>query len=431
MSATSEPDLLRLAAVGSVDDGKSTLIGRLLADTGQVPVDQLEAIRLYSEARGDDFIDLSLVTDGLRAEREQGITIDVAYRFFATPRRTFVMADCPGHESYTRNMITGASRADCVILLIDARQGMTDQTRRHAFLAALLRIPHFVVCVNKMDLVGYSAAAFDRIKEQYVEFATRLGVVDVSFVPVSARHGDNVAVRSEHMAWYDGPTLLYLIDNLHIASDRHLVDLRLPVQYVMRPTTSAPDRRAYCGRLEGGVLRAGDDVIVLPTMARSRIAAVEDHAGPLSEAFPPMNVQIQLVDDLEVTRGYMLARPQNLPTIASEVEVMIAGLSDTEVEVGRTYAVRHTTRRIRGVVTKLRYRVNIRTLHRETGAERIGMNQIGRVRLELAEPIFCDPYERNRGTGALLLLDDQSGQVCAAGVVLARNVTADEPATES
>ena len=428
MSAISEPDLLRLAAVGSVDDGKSTLIGRLLADMGQVPIDQLEAIRRYSEARGDEYVDLSLVTDGLRAEREQGITIDVAYRFFATPRRAFVMADCPGHVSYTRNMITGASHADCVILLIDARQGMTDQTRRHAFLAALLKIPHFVVCVNKMDLVEYDASVFERIRAEYADFATRLGVSDVSFIPVSALRGDNVAARSDQMRWYEGPTLLYQLENLHVASDRDLVDLRLPIQYVMRPTPSAPDRRAYCGRLEGGVIRAGDDVVVLPTMARSRVTSVEDYAGPIGEAFPPMNVQILLADDLEVTRGYMLARLQNLPTIATELEVMIAGLSDMPITPGRTYAIRHTTRKIRGVVSRLRYRIDIRTLHRQADADSIGMNEIGRIKLDLAEPLFCDPYERNRGTGALLLLDDQDNRILAAGVVLARNVTADPSA---
>ena len=427
MSGTSEPELLRLAAVGSVDDGKSTLIGRLLADTGQVPVDQLEAIRRFSELRGDEHVDLSLVTDGLRAEREQGITIDVAYRYFSTPRRNFVMADCPGHVSYTRNMVTGASRADCVILLIDARQGLTDQTRRHAFLAALLRVPHFVVCVNKMDLVSYSEIAFEQIRDEYASFAARLGVSDVSFLPVSALRGDNVVHRSEAMSWYAGPTLLYQLENLHIVADRDFIDLRLPVQYVIRPTPAMPDYRAYCGRLEGGVLREGDEVIVLPTGDRTRVAAVEDHFGAVPEAFPPMNVRVRLADDIEVTRGYMITRPQNLPTVATQVEAMVAGLSDISVEPGRTCVVRHTTRNVRGVVTDVRYRVDITTLHRDRGATAIGLNEIGRVRLELATPIFCDPYERNRGTGSFLLLDDQDGRTCAAGTVVARRVAADAP----
>jgi bifunctional enzyme CysN/CysC len=425
--ATSEHDVLRVSAIGSVDDGKSTLIGRLLLETQQVTDDQLDAVRRASVGRGDGDLDLSLFTDGLRAEREQGITIDVAYRYFRTKRRSFVMADCPGHPSYTRNMVTGTGGADCALLLIDAAGGLTEQTRRHAFIAAWLRVPHVIVCVNKMDLVGYDEQAFETLREEYTQFSARLDIPDLTFVPVSALRGDNVSGRSENMPWYEGPSLLYALEHVHIASDRDLVDVRFPVQLVLRAGMGSPaSRRAYCGQLSGGVMRPQDEIIVLPTMTRSRIARIGTLEGDADEAYPPMNLRLELEEELEVSRGYMIARPENMPTVTSDVEAMICCLADTRIEPGATLELQQTSRNVRALVDAVRYRLDIRTLHRELGAAFLGLNDIGRVHLRLTSPIFCDPYERNRTTGSFILVDETDHRTVAAGVVLARNVDTGE-----
>jgi bifunctional enzyme CysN/CysC len=417
-------ELLRFATAGSVDDGKSTLIGRLLYDSKQVFSDQLEHIEQTSERMGHDFVDLSLLTDGLRAEREQGITIDVAYRYFATAQRRFIIADTPGHEQYTRNMVTGASTADLVIVLVDARKGVLAQSRRHAFIASLLNIPHLVVCVNKMDLVDYDEGVFAGIVREFDRFAARLELADVTFIPISALDGDNVVERSQAMPWYQGPPLLYHLEHVHIASDRNLIDVRFPVQWVIRPRDS--DYRAYAGQVAGGIMRPGDEVVVLPGGQHTKIAAVDTFAGEVPEAFPPMSVALRLSDDVDVSRGSVIARPHNQPTVASGVETLLCWMSERPLDPRRRYLVKHTTRTAAVGGLEIRYRIDVDTLRREEDADTLALNDLGRVRVELTAPLVFDSYRRNRVTGSLIVIDEATNETVAAGVVLDTEADAQE-----
>ena len=416
-------DLVRLATTGSVDDGKSTLIGRLLYDTKQIFVDQMEAIEEASRQRGTDYVDLALLTDGLRAEREQGITIDVAYRYFSTPRRSFILADTPGHIQYTRNMVTGASTADIALILVDARNGVIEQTRRHSFIASLLEVPHLVVCVNKMDLVDWSQEVYDEVVDDFRDFATRLNIGDLRFVPVSALKGDNVVDRSEHMPWYHGPTVLELLEEIHIASDRNLIDVRFPIQYVVRPhTMEHQDYRGYAGQVASGVLKVGDDVVVLPSGYETTIAAIDTYDGPVEEAMPPMSVTIRLADDLDVSRGDMLARPNNRPHNGQDIDVMVCWMSDERpMRVGNKLAIKHTSNWARAVVKEFNYRLNINTLHREEDADQLTLNEIGRFRLRTTKPLLFDEYRRNRATGSFILVDEATNDTVGAGMILGRS----------
>ena len=412
-------DLLRFATAGSVDDGKSTMIGRLLYDTKTIFEDQLEAVERTSRAMGIDFTNLALLTDGLRAEREQGITIDVAYRYFATPNRKFIIADTPGHIQYTRNMVTGASTADLAVVLVDARKGMVEQSRRHAFIVTLLRVPHLVVAVNKMDLVDYAQDVFEAIRGEFTAFATKLSVPDLTVIPIAALHGDNVASRSDNMAWYEGPSLLHHLENVHIASDRNLTDVRFPVQYVIRPQSSQHhDYRGYAGTVASGVLKPGDDVVVLPSGFETRIASIDTDDGPVAEAFPPMAVTVRLEDDLDVSRGDMICRPNNAAAPQQDIEAMVAWMSDDELVPGRKLAIKHTTRTSRALIKDLRYRLDINSLHRDEDATRLGLNDIGRIRLRTTTPLFVDDYQRNRTTGGFILIDEATNNTVGAGMVV-------------
>jgi bifunctional enzyme CysN/CysC len=414
-------DILRFATAGSVDDGKSTLIGRLLYDTKTVFADQIAAVERVSRERGEEHVNLALLTDGLRAEREQGITIDVAYRYFATPKRKFIIADTPGHIQYTRNMVTGASTADLALVLVDARKGIVEQSRRHAFLATLLEVPHLVLCVNKMDLVDYSQQVYDRIHEEFTAFATKLHVPDLTVIPVSALKGDNVVSRSANMPWYDGPSLLHHLENLHVASDRNLIDVRFPVQYVIRPQSDAwHDYRGYAGQVVGGVLKPGDDVMVLPSGLTTRIASIDTADGPVQEAFAPMSVTIRLEDDLDVSRGDMICRPHNAPQTVQNLDAMICWMDEqAALQVGRKYAIKHTTRTARTVVKDLQYRLDVNTLHRDEQAQSLSLNDIGRVRLRSTMPLMVDEYSRNRSTGGFVLIDEATNRTVAAGMITA------------
>jgi sulfate adenylyltransferase subunit 1 len=412
-------DILRFATAGSVDDGKSTLIGRLLYDTKTVFADQIEAVERVSKERGEDHVNLALLTDGLRAEREQGITIDVAYRYFATPKRKFIIADTPGHIQYTRNMVTGASTADLALVLIDARNGIVEQSRRHAFLATLLEVPHLVLCVNKMDLVDYSEEVFNRIHDEFTAFATKLHVPDLTVIPVSALKGDNVVTRSAEMPWYDGPSLLHHLEHVHVASDRNLIDVRFPVQYVIRPQSDAwHDYRGYAGQVAGGVLKPGDDVMVLPSGLTTRIAAIDTADGPVEEAYAPMAVTVRLADDLDVSRGDLICRPHNAPMVTQDVEAMVSWMVDKPLRAGSKLALKHTTRSVRAVVRELRYRLDVNTLHRDEEAGELGLNDIGRVRLRTTQPLFADEYRRNRTTGGFILVDEATNATAGAGMIL-------------
>ncbi len=413
-------ELLRLATAGSVDDGKSTLIGRLLYDSKSIFEDQLESIEQTSLQRGDEHVNLALLTDGLRAEREQGITIDVAYRYFATPRRKFIIADTPGHIQYTRNMVTGASTADLAIVLIDARKGVLEQSRRHAFIASLLRIPHLVLAVNKMDLVDWDEQVFNDIRAEFGEFATKLDVPDLTFIPMSALMGDNVVDRSANMGWYDGPTLLHHLEEVHIASDRNLVDVRFPVQYVIRPQSKDhPDFRGYSGTIAGGVMKAGDEVVALPSGFTSKIREVRTADGPVGEAVTSMAVTVLLEDEIDISRGDMLARPNNQPTSGQDIDAMICWMSDTgALAPGRKYALKHTTKWVRAMVKDLNYRLDINTLHRDETAADISLNEIGRIQLRTTQPLFFDEYRRNRQTGSFILVDEVSNVTVAAGMII-------------
>ena len=412
-------DLLRFATAGSVDDGKSTLIGRLLYDSKAIFEDQLESVERTSRERGDEYTNLALLTDGLRAEREQGITIDVAYRYFATPKRKFIIADTPGHIQYTRNMVTGASTADLAIILVDARNGLVEQSRRHAFLTTLLRVPHLVLCVNKMDLVGFSEQVFEDIRSEFTAFATKLNIPDLTFIPVSALNGDNVVTRSENTPWYDGPSLLHHLENVHVASDRNLVDVRFPVQYVIRPQSAAyPDYRGYAGQVAGGVLKPGDEVVVLPSGFTSRIASIDTGDGPVDEAYPPMSVTIRLEDNLDVSRGDLICRPHNQPLVTQDIDAMVCWMDGTvPLRAGQKLAIKHTTRGVRALVRDLQYRLDVNTLHRDEEADQLGLNEIGRVRLRTTQPLLCDPYSRNRSTGGFVLVDEATNRTVGAGMI--------------
>ena len=418
-SGEAPSELLRFATAGSVDDGKSTLIGRLLYDSKQIYEDQIEAVERTSEQRGDGYVNLALLTDGLRAEREQGITIDVAYRYFATPRRKFIIADTPGHIQYTRNMVTGASTADLSIVLIDARKGVVEQSRRHAFLASLLNIPHLVVAVNKMDLVDYDETVYDQIVHDFSSWAARLDVTDIEFIPISALNGDNVVDRSEKMPWYEGSSLLYHLEHLHIASDRNLIDNRFPVQWVIRPMTDTHhDYRGYAGQVASGVFKPGDDVLVLPSERETRIKQIDTFEGPVEEAFPPMSCTILLEDEVDVSRGDMISRPHNRPTAAREFDAMVCWMSDRQLQPRGRYAIKHTTRSARALVEELRYRIDVNTLHRDEEATTLGLNEIGRVRLRTSSPLFIDEYQENRRTGGFILVDEGTNDTVGAGMIL-------------
>ncbi|NJP32800.1 sulfate adenylyltransferase subunit 1 [Micromonospora thermarum] len=413
-------DLLRFATAGSVDDGKSTLIGRLLYDTKSLFTDQLAAVEAVSAARGDEYTNLALLTDGLRAEREQGITIDVAYRYFATPRRKFIIADTPGHIQYTRNMVTGASTADLALILVDARKGLVEQSRRHAFLCSLLRVPHLVLCVNKMDLVDWSQEVFERIADEFTAFAAKLEVPDLTVVPISALKGDNIVSRSANMPWYEGPSLLHHLERVHIASDRNLVDVRFPVQYVIRPQSiTVTDYRGYAGQVASGVLKPGDEVMVLPSGFTSRIAAVETADGPVAEAFPPMSVTVRLADEIDISRGDMICRPNNAPAVAQDIEAMVCWMDETRpLQVGGKYAIKHTTRSARAIVRGLHYRLDINSLHRDESAGELKLNEIGRVRLRTTVPLLADEYRRNRTTGGFVIIDETTNRTVGAGMIV-------------
>jgi bifunctional enzyme CysN/CysC len=414
-------EILRLATAGSVDDGKSTLIGRLLYDSKAIFEDQLEAVERTSRDRGDEYTNLALLTDGLRAEREQGITIDVAYRYFATPKRKFIIADTPGHTQYTRNMVTGASTADLALILIDARKGIIEQSRRHAFLSSLLGIRHLVLCVNKMDLVDWSEERFEEIKAEFRAFAMKLDVGDLTFVPISALHGDNVVERSANMDWYEGGSLLHHLEEVHIASDRNLIDARFPVQYVIRPMSDAHhDYRGYAGQVVGGVLKPGDEVVVLPSGFASTIASIDLGDGTsVDEAFHPMSVTITLADDIDVSRGDMICRPRNQPSVGQDIEAMVCWMSEVgTLRPGAKLAIKHTTRWARAMVKDLQYRLDINTLHRHEAADELVLNEIGRVTLRTTQPLFYDEYRRNRATGSFILVDEATHITVAAGMIL-------------
>jgi bifunctional enzyme CysN/CysC len=412
-------DLVRFATAGSVDDGKSTLIGRLLYDSKSLFDDNLENVERVSRERGDDYTDLALLTDGLRAEREQGITIDVAYRYFATPRRKFIVADTPGHVQYTRNMVTGASTADVALILVDARKGVSEQSRRHAFLASLLGVPHLVLLVNKMDLVDWSQEVFDSIAQEFSDFASRLRIHDLAFIPVSALKGDNVVDRSTNMPWYDGAPLLHHLEHLHIASDRNLVDVRFPVQYVIRPQSAAAiDYRGFAGTIASGVLKPGDRVTVLPSGVETTVAAIDGPTGPVAEAFPPMSVVVRLTDEIDVSRGDMICRPQNTATTTQNLDALVCWMDEkAPLAAGRIYALKHTTRWARAKVTEVAYRVDVNTLHRDQDAGELTLNEIGRVRLRTTSPLFVDAYQENRATGSFILVDEATNRTVAAGML--------------
>ena len=423
MSVTSErTDLLRLVTCGSVDDGKSTLIGRLLLDAKAIFADQLEAVEATSKSKGYDYTDLALLTDGLRSEREQGITIDVAYRYFATPERKFIIADTPGHVQYTRNMVTGASTADLGLVLVDARQGLTEQSRRHAVILSLLRVPHLVLAVNKMDLVDYDQGIYDKIHQEFTSFATKLNIPDLEIIPISALKGDNVVNRSEHMDWYDGPSLMHHLEHVHVASDRDLVDARFPVQYVVRPKSDDfHDYRGYAGMLAGGVLKPGDEVLVLPSGMTSTIAGIDLFDKEISEAFPPMSVTVRLDDDVDVSRGDMICRPANAPKPSQDIDAMVCWMTNAPLKPRQKLAIKHTTRTGRALVKDIQYRLDINTLHRDQETKELGLNEIGRVQLRTTTPLLCDPYSKNRTTGSFILIDEATGVTVGAGMINSGN----------
>jgi sulfate adenylyltransferase large subunit len=410
------PTTLRLATAGSVDDGKSTLIGRLLYDSKAVLTDQLEQVEEASRRRhGEGAVDLSLLTDGLRAEREQGITIDVAYRYFATARRRFILADTPGHVQYTRNMVTGASTADLAILLVDARKGVLEQTKRHAYVSSLLGIRHLVLAVNKMDLVDFDEEVFDRTVREFCDFARGLGEVETTYVPICATDGDNVVERSERMPWYGGLPLLEHLETVEVAADRNLTDLRFPVQWVVRPAAS--DYRGYAGQVASGVVRPGDEVVVLPSGRRTTVAGIDVLDGELDEAFAGMSVTLRLADDLDVTRGDIVCHPDDAPTLARELEADVCWMSDRPLTAGGRYAVKHAAHSARAIVDEVRWAVDVHTLAPVQDADRLELNDIGRIRLRASAPLAFDDYGRNRATGAFILVDEATNDTVGAGMI--------------
>ncbi len=411
-------DLLRFTTAGSVDDGKSTLIGRLLYDSKAIFDDQYEAIKETTERRGEEGVNLALLTDGLRAEREQGITIDVAYRYFATPKRKFIIADTPGHIQYTRNMVTGASTANLAIILVDARKGVIEQTRRHTIIASLLGIPHIAVCVNKMDLVDYSQTIFDAIKREFEAFAAGLNVGDVYFIPISALNGDNVVDASANMDWYPGPALLPLLETVPIETDINHTDARFPVQYVIRPQSAEfPDYRGYAGRIAGGVFRPGDAVQVLPSGFTSKVLSVDMMEKSLTEATAPLSVTLTLEDEIDISRGDMIVAQDNPPTVSQDVEIMVCWLGEKSLMIGGKYTLKHTTREVRAIVKSVDYKLDISTLDKNTESKSVSLNEIARLTLRTTQPLFFDPYKRNRTTGSVILIDEATNETVGAGMI--------------
>ena len=412
-------ELLRFTTAGSVDDGKSTLIGRLLYDSKSIHQDQYDAIEASSLRRGEEEVNLALLTDGLKAEREQGITIDVAYRYFSTPKRKFIIADTPGHIQYTRNMVTGASTANVALVLIDARNGVAEQTRRHAIIASLLQIPHLVVCINKMDLVDYQEETYEQIKDEFTNFSSKLDINDLSFIPISALKGDNVVDKSERMSWYGGTTLMYYLENVHISSDHNFRDVRLPVQNVLRPNTDEfHDYRGYAGRIAGGVMKKGDKVMVLPSGFTSKIAKIDTFDGELKEAFPPQSVTVLLEDDIDISRGDMIVRENNVPEVTQDIEIMVCWFHEKPLQPRGKYTIMHTTRQVRCIIKDIRYRLDINTLHREMEDKTIKMNDIARVLIRTTSPLFSDSYRRNRITGSVIFVNEGTNETVGAGMII-------------
>ena len=411
--------LLRFTTAGSVDDGKSTLIGRLLYDSKSIFEDQLEAIESASLKQGDQGINLALLTDGLKSEREQGITIDVAYRYFSTPKRKFIIADTPGHIQYTRNMVTGASTANAALVLIDARKGVIEQTKRHAIIASLLQIPHLVVCINKMDLVNYEQEPFEQIKEEFSDFAAKLAIKDVEFIAMSALVGDNVVHKSENMPWYGGSTLMYFLENVHIASDYNLIDCRFPVQYVIRPYSDEfHDYRGYSGRVASGIFKKGDKVMALPSGFTTEITQINTADGELEEAYPPMSVTLLLKDDLDISRGDMIIRENNQPNQSQDIDLMLCWFNEKPLKIKGKYTIKHTTKEARCIIKEIQYKLDINSLHRNLEDLSIGMNEIARVRIRTTFPLFFDAYKKNRQTGSVILIDEDTNETVGAGMIV-------------
>ncbi len=412
-------DLLRFTTAGSVDDGKSTLIGRLFYDTKSIFEDQMDAVQRASKRRGDAHVNLALLTDGLKAEREQGITIDVAYRYFATPKRKFIIADTPGHIQYTRNMVTGASTANLAIILVDARNGVYEQTCRHAFIASLLQIKHMIICINKMDLVDYSEDVFHRIKADFEDFSTKLDVPDIRYIPISALIGDNVVDPLDNMPWYKGSTLLYTLENIHIASDHNFVDARFPVQHVIRPISEKyHDYRGYAGRIEGGIFKAGDDVVSLPSGFTSKVKSVDTFKTELDEAYPPMTVALTLEDEIDISRGDMIVKPNNQPNVGQDIDLMVCWLNEKKLIHGGKYSLKHTTKETRCIIKNVQYKVNINNLHQIEDDLEIGLNDIGRIQIRTMAPLFYDSYKKNRSTGSLIIVDEFTNETVGAGMII-------------
>jgi sulfate adenylyltransferase subunit 1 len=414
-----EMELLRFTTAGSVDDGKSTLIGRLLYDSKSIFEDQLEAVKRASIRKGNEVINLALLTDGLRAEREQGITIDVAYRYFATPKRKFIIADTPGHVQYTRNMVTGASTANAALILIDARNGVTEQTYRHSYISSLLKIPHLIICVNKMDLMNYSEEVYERIKHDFGAFAAKLDVKDIQFVPISALNGDNVVEKMNNMPWYEGGTLRYILENIHVASDHNHIDPRFPVQYVIRPISEKyHDYRGYAGRIAGGVFHEGEKVMVLPSGFITTLESIDLYEEQIHEAFPPMSVTFRLSDDLDISRGDMIVRENNVPETGQDIEAMMCWMSDKPMAPGMKYYLRHTTSEVRAMIKEIIYKVDVNTLERIPDGKELRMNEIGRVQLRTTKPLFYDSYRRNRTTGSIILIEEGTFNTVGVGMIV-------------
>ncbi len=411
-------ELLRFTTAGSVDDGKSTLIGRLLYDSKSIFEDQLEAVQKASIQKGSEYLNLALFTDGLRSEREQGITIDVAYRYFATPKRKFIIADTPGHVQYTRNMVTGASTANVALILIDARNGVIEQTHRHAIIASLLGIPHVVVCINKMDLVDYSQEVFIHIREEFTQFAQKIGIRDFRFVPISALNGDNVVDESTNMSWYSEGTLMYILETIEINQDYDFIHARFPVQYVVRPYSDKyHDYRGFAGRVAGGIFKPGDEVVVLPSGLKSKIKSIDLFEKELTEAFPPMSVTLQLEDDIDISRGDMIVKEENQPVVSQELEAVICWMNQRPLQPNGKYTLMHTTREVRCIIKKVKYKINVNTLEQITDGEAVGLNVIARIVLKCTKPLFIDSYSENRITGSFVLIDEATNETVAAGMI--------------
>ena len=412
-------ELLRFTTAGSVDDGKSTLIGRLLYDSKAIFQDQLDAIEESSKRKGEEYVNLALLTDGLRAEREQGITIDVAYRYFATPKRKFIIGDTPGHVQYTRNMVTGASTANLSIILVDARQGVIEQTLRHSYISSLLQIPHIVVCINKMDLVGYNEEIYETIKAKFMEFAPKFDVQDIHFIPISALDGDNVVNRSKNMPWYDGATLMYTLENVYIGSDQNHFDPRFPVQYVIRPMSEEfHDYRGYAGKIEGGIFNVGDEVKVLPKGLNTKIKSIDFYKESLRTAAKPQSVTISLENDIDISRGDMIVKANNVPQVSQDIDMMVCWFNEKPLQLNGKYNIKHTTKDLRCVVKEISYKVNVNNLERDYQDKSIQMNDIARISIKTTAPIFFDSYRKNRNTGSVILIDEGTNETVAAGMII-------------